>query len=202
MRPFVSESPTVRSAAHTDAQGYAAATIPAPAEPGVYTLLVQHGDKEGKEMSAAAPVYVWDPADAVIAVDLDSLPSSGSEVKSARAAVKRLAQDANILYLTRQSISAHEGLHGYIKSAGLPDGPILLWQRENWHMVYEGKYNVPRMVVETRMVSPLPTLRRMFPKFAAGVCDSVVPARAFADAGLKSVIVGAARPKAPTSSTD
>jgi hypothetical protein len=180
--------------AYTDKLGYAGTTVPVPERPGRYTLSVDYMNKDtGDEFKATAPVFVWNPDRPVVAVDMDCLPGLpiGSP-KQAAAAIHRLAADANIVYLTRQWTEGHPRAHPALAAAGYPDGPVLTWQRQQWHIVREGKYNVPRMVIEERMVSQLPEIRRWLPKTELGICESALSAKAFADAGLKVVLIGSA----------
>lgn len=186
--------------AYTDNLGYAATTVPVPKEPGQYTMKVLHLDKVyGDEPAREGRVYVWDPNRPAIAVDMDCLPGMllGSSKNAARA-LRRLAEGADLLYLTRRSVSHHAKDHETLRRAGYPAGPILAWQRQRWHIVREGRFNLPRVVVESRLVSQLPELHRMFPKLATGVCDSALAARAYAAAGMKVVMVGGAPADADT----
>jgi hypothetical protein len=186
--------------AYTDKLGYAGTTVPVPDRPGRYTMTVTHMNKDtGDEYQAKALVYVWNPDRPVVAVDMDSLPGLpiGSPQQAARA-IKRLADGANILYLTRQWTEGHPRAHPALATAGYPDGPVLTWQRQQWHVVREGKYSIPRVVIEDRMVSQLPEIRRWLPKTELGICDSAMAAKAFADAGLKVVMVGSAAVDAKT----
>jgi len=183
--------------AYTDKIGYAGASVPVPDAIGRYDLHVAHLDREGDEVRATAPVYVWDADKPIIAADLDSLPLVGPPAQEARAALTKLAYGANVLYMTRKGVDKHASLHEYLAGAGYPDGPVLLWQRERWHIVREGRYKLPRVVVESRLVGQLSQLRVMFPKLTTGVCDSKLAAKAFLDAGLQCVVVGTAKIDGP-----
>jgi len=55
-----------------------------------------------------------------------------------------------------------------------------------------GWYRIPRIVVESRLVSQLARLRRDFTNLALGVCDSALAAKAFAEAGMTVLMVGGA----------
>jgi len=184
--------------AYTDKLGYAGTTVASPSAPGRYPLTVDHGDFEGEEVHAEAMMFVWDPARTVVAVDADSLPVAwDARADHARAALKRLAEDANILYLTREALHSHAAIHNKLAAAGYPDGPVLLWQRQRWHIVRGGRYKLPRVVVESRLVSQLPELRKMFPKLSIGLCTSKIAARAFAAAGMQAVVIGRADVNVP-----
>lgn len=185
--------------AYTDKLGYAGTTVPVPAKAGRYRLMVSHLDDYGDEVVAAAPVYVWQPDRQLVAVDMDCLPGLwlGSSEQAARA-MRRLVVGANLLYLTRQSAGRHAQAHKTLTQAGYPDGPILTWQRQRWHIVREGRFNLPRVVVESRLVSQLPEIRRVFPKMTLGVCDSALAAKAFAAAGMQVALVGGAAADIPT----
>ena len=175
----------------TDDLGYAAAKVPVPAEPGRYRMSIDHMDnREGTDVAAQVPVYVWDPKRPVVAVDFACLPDYGAdEFKSAVAALTRIARQANVLYLTRNPVLMHVSIHDWLRQAGYPDGPLLLWQRHRWHIV-RGKWRIPRVVVESRLVSQLPLIRQTFSGLRVGTCTSDVAARAFTEAGLRCVQIG------------
>jgi len=180
-------------AAYTDKLGYAGTTVQAPGRPGRYTLRLDHTDIEGEQVVAEAPFYVLDPGRQAVAVALDDLPTGDSyEAKVAASYLNDLAETASIIYLTKRSVRYHQALHAQLEQASCPDGPILLWQRQYWHIVRQGKYKVPRVVVETRLVSQLGELRKILPGLSVGICGSEVAARAFNDAGMKAVVVGPA----------
>ncbi len=182
--------------AGTDKTGYAGVHFPMslpPVEgtPGLYYMKVALQDPQGDEVSAAVPVFVWDPKKPVVAVDFDSLPGGFlSKEDSAVVALRNLSRSANILYLTRHSRRSQEDAHRQIFESNLPDGPVLLWQRKRWHIVREGKYNLPRVIVESRLEGRLPKLVEEFPNMQYGICNSQLAAKAFVDAGMKCVMVG------------
>jgi len=182
----------IERGAYTDKLGYAGTTLPAPDAPGQYELKISHMDAWGDEVEAKTRAFVWDPNAPCVAVDLDCLPglTLGFSKQSAMA-LERAAAGANIIYLTRSSASSHDRLHEKLARAGYPEGPVLEWQRQYWHIVRDKKYyNMPRVVVESRLVSQLPDLRLMLPGLTMGVCDSYLAAKAFAEAGMKVVVVG------------
>jgi len=180
-------------AAYTDKLGYAGATVQVSDSPGRYTLILDHMDSEGEEIHAEAPLYVVDPNRRVIAVALDDLPKGDSfEAKAAATYLRGLSEQANVIYLTRRSVRHHDRLHAGLDQDGYPDGPILLWEREYWHIVREGKYRIPRVVVETRLVSQLAQLREMLCGLSVGIAGSDTAAEAFDRAGMKAVVVGPA----------
>jgi hypothetical protein len=185
--------------AYTDKLGYAGASVSVPAEPGLYRLSVAHLDLYGDEVVQEAPAYVWASEKAVVAVDLDALPGLwlGSGADAARA-IGLLAKGANIVYLTRRSTRRHGAAHRELARAGYPDGPILLWRRQRWHIVRDGWANMPRLAVESRLVSQLAELRKLLPNLTTGVCRSQLAAKAVAEAGLKCVAVNSAHVRAAT----
>jgi len=179
--------------AYTDKFGYAAAAVPVPDRPGRYPLTVSHLDIYGDEVVATGEVHVWDPNRPVIAVDMDCLPGRlfGSSAEGARA-LRRLVVGAHVVYLTRESTRHHGAAHKTLTQAGYPAGPILTWRRQRWHIVRDGRFKLPRIVVESRLVSQLGGLRKLLPGLTVGVCDSALAAKAYAAAGLKVVLVGKA----------
>lgn len=181
----------VLRASSTDKLGYAAVDMPLPEEPGRYPLYVSMQDPTGEEMHQTVPVYVWDSATPVVAVEFDALPTAFSpESGQAAQALATLAETNKILYLTRQERPNQEIAHEHLLDEGFPDGPVLLWQRERWHIVREGKLKIPRIEVESRLVSQLPSLINEFPRFRVGICRSELAAKAFADAGLDVIVIG------------
>jgi len=191
-------------AAYTDKQGYAATTVPAPPKPGRYVLRVDHTDLEGQEVSAAAALFVWDGGRPGIAVAADDLPWGRSrQADAARAALHKLAERANLAYMTRRPLREHVVMRLKLMVEGYPDGPILLWQRQRWHVVRQGRFRAPRVVVESRLVSQLSELRKMFPGLSVGICASRIAAKAFASAGMRPIVIGpaAAAPAGATGRT-
>ncbi len=186
MRMRVGDGP--ERVAFSDKLGYAGTTVVAPDKPGVYPLYIDHLDREGDEVHAEASLFVWSPAKPVIAVDGDSLPAGGSQQAAAAAAISSLAERANIIYLTRKDIEGHVQMGEMLEGLGYPEGPVLLWRRQRWHIVREGRF--PKIVVESRLVSQLSELRQIFPELTSGVCTTGLAARAFEDSGMQAVIVG------------
>ena len=148
----------------TDDLGYAAVEIPMYEKPvrdrpDVYFMKVSLQDIEGEEISATVPLHVWDPSKPVVVVDADCIPGEGFlEETEASAALQKIVQTANILYLTRKNSRTQQRFHDRLQRGQFPDGPILPWQRRRWHIVREGKFRIPRVVVESRLDSRLPQL--------------------------------------------
>jgi hypothetical protein len=179
-----------RRFAYTDKFGYAGTAVPAPGQPGRYTLSVFHQDSnEGDEVYGSGLAYVWDSGRPATAVDLDCLPLTGEQSAAAAASLKQRSRAAHVAYFTRQSTDEHDRLHDELEAAGFPDGPILLWKREYWHIT-SGTWNIPKVVVESRLVSQLDELKKMFPKLDAGIAGCPLSAQTFLDAGLRTIVVG------------
>jgi len=187
---FALASGSPERAAYTDETGYAGTVLPAPAKPGRRELVVRLCDRTGETLRGAARLYVWPKDDRIVAVDLDALPACGQQLKPAADALTALARDTRLAYMTRRSAREHAALHDWLAERGYPDGPVLLWQRKRWQIV-PGPWNLPRLVIESRLVSQLAALREDFPNLQAGVCTSPLAARAFAEAGLRVIVVGA-----------
>ena len=178
--------------AYTDKLGYAGTTVAVPDGPGRYAMTVAHLDRQGDEVTAEIPVYVWDPSRPVLAVDLDCLPPSWSDAADdAAKGLRGMAESANICYFTRRGVAAHPHAHEALRNGQYPDGPILLWQRERWHIV-RGRWRMPKVVVETRLVSELPEFRKRFPSLQMGICTGGLAGKAFAEAGVKCLVIGSA----------
>ena len=176
--------------AYTDDLGYAGTLVPTPKDPGLYSLHVAHLDTYGDEVHARVPMYVWPKSRYAIAVDADSLPwRISSQSSDAVEAIAALASEAGIVYLTRRQVEEHAALHKKLRDEGYPDGPILLWQTQRWHIV-RGLWGIPKLVVEKQLVSQLPELKERFANLQAGVTTQPLAAKAFAEAGLTPVIIG------------
>jgi hypothetical protein len=182
----VGEGPS--RAAFTDDYGYAAAAVPVPEKPGKYRMTIAHKDREGDTAAAEAPVYVWDASRAVLAVDLAAVPmDEGYEAGAARRALAEAAKRGNVLYMARQSSRASREAHAALEQAGYPDGPVILWRRQAWHVEPWTALRLPVVVVERRLISPLPALKEMFPGLTTGVATDSLAAEAFEGASLKCV---------------
>ncbi|HPS53727.1 MAG TPA: hypothetical protein PLK08_09255, partial [Phycisphaerae bacterium] len=112
----------------------------------------------------------------------------------AAAALRSISRRANIIYLTRRDSTTQNNNHEWFQRAGLPDGPILLWQKQRWHIVREGRFNLPRIVIESRLDSQLDSLKTVFPNFRVGICQSSLAGKAFREAGLMPIFVGKTPP--------
>jgi len=205
--------------ASTDKLGYSAVRMAMPKKPGRYDLAIRYQDDDGDEVAKTVGVYAWDPAKPVIAVDMDPLPrrrakvtqgrkgwwtglvkytidllprATPADAPSARAALARLAEKANILYLTRRTVANHQQCRSELSAHGYPDGPVLMWRRQRWHLV-PGRFKIPRVVVESRLVSQIGELRKTFSKMWVGISQSSLAGKAFVEAGMTAVIVGDAR---------
>jgi hypothetical protein len=184
-------------AAFTDELGYAATKVPAPAETGVYTMQIVHSDLEGDQARGHSRVFVLEPEAPIVAVELDALPwEISSQKPHAVAALRRMAEAAQIIYLTRQDAEVHPQLHESLSRQGYPDGAILIWQHRRLHLV-PGMWRLPKLVVDSRLVSELPQLHREFVNLRAGLCTSSLAAGAFAEAGLTPMIIGASATDVP-----
>ena len=186
MRMFVAGYP--ERAAFTDELGYGGTSVAIPAKPGRYKMTVAHLDKLGEEISATVPLYVWNAERKIVAVDLDCVLAC-SQVDQVRLALNKLAADSNILYLTRKEVKDYATLHERIEAIGHPDGPILSWRRQRWHIEPGGKLGL-RVVIEPRLVNQLDEIRKEFASLEVGVCDSSLAGRAFTDAGIQAVVIG------------
>ncbi len=185
-------------AAYTDRLGYAGASVPVGDQVGVHPLSVDHLDREGDQAHARVSAYVWNAQAPAVAVDLDALDLDASQPSdAARQALQKLAaRPANILYLTDRRISRHAEIHRRLAQHNLPDGPVLLWQRESWHVSYVRGW-IPVVKVETRLVSQLAGLRETLPRLQLGIAASNPACRAFLAAGLKCVTLAPSRIQDP-----
>jgi hypothetical protein len=178
-------------AAYTDKRGYAGTTLVVPAQAGCRPLRVDLLDVEGREVTVEGRLYALDADRPVVAVALDDLPPRDSpEAKVAAEALRTLAGQAAIVYLTREPVRRQPRLHSRLARRDLPDGAILPWQRQRWHVDRTGR--IPKVVIETRLVSQLPELREALANLAVGICSSPQAAQAFAAAGMAPIVIGEA----------
>ena len=202
--------------ASTDKLGYSGVRLVVPKKPGRYDLAIRYQDDDGDEVAKTVGAYAWAPDKPVIAVDMDPLPrrrakltqgrkgwwtalvkytvdllprATPADAPSARAALAQLAERANILYLTRRSVVNHLQCRSELSQHGYPDGPVLMWRRQRWHLV-PGRFKIPKVVVESRLVSQIAELRKTFTKMSVGISQSSLAGRAFVEAGMTAVIVG------------
>jgi hypothetical protein len=186
-------------AARTDELGYAAVAMslgdaPVNNKPGVYAMKVSLQDATGEEKQAITPIYVWEVARPVIAVDVTALPKTGDATfENAQKALNTIAKTANIIYLTREDAPTHKRQHQWLADNGYPDGPVRLWQREQWHIVRSESLGLPQIVIETRLVSQLADLRQKFTNLKTAIAGSRLAAKAFKDAGISYHAVGAGK---------
>jgi len=208
----------IERSASTDKLGYSGVRMAMPDKPGRYDLDIRHQDDDGDEIAKTVAAYAWDPSKPVIAVDMDPLPRRRAKVTqgrkgwwtglarysvdlipraepgdavSATAALKRLASQANILYLTRRSVANHLQCRSELAEHGYPDGPVLMWRRQRWHLV-PGRFNIPKVVIESRLVSQLDELKKTFGNMLVGVSESSLAGKAFLASGMRAVIIGSA----------
>ncbi len=181
-------------AARTDKDGYASATLPAPAATGVYPLTVALQDIEGIEASWELATFVWDPLRPIIAVDLEAVLHRGRGIPDAQPVLTHLAETSNILYLTDKPIARFPKLRQALVAAGLPDGPILPWGSEEWWQWgwWQGWRQGWRELdwwKKEIILSPLVGLREAFPGLEAGIAGSQLGVQAFHQAGMKCALV-------------
>lgn len=177
--------------AYTDKLGYAGTTVPLPEKPGRYEMSVSYLDRYGDEAVQSVPAFAW-PAEAkVAAVELDVL-NFGKGTDRDSAALQKIAQNYRIIYMTEEPVSEHRKIHKKLADAGYPQGPVLPWKQKKWHLVFRGRFRVPRILIEDRLVSQLDTLKDVFPNLSAGIAESSSAAATFQQAGLAVAIVGGA----------
>ncbi len=178
--------------AYTDSDGYAGVRLPLPDRAGRYDLKVSHSDHEGEEVAREVPMFVWEKDAPVLAVDLDSLPLGWSEGKErAVAALNEVSSSGvKILYMSRRDVKDYPRVHKRLGEDGYPDGPIIAWRRKRWRLVKVNRWEFTfyRVVMEDRLESPLERLGERFPNLKTGLSASKLAARAFAAAGLNSLL--------------
>lgn len=185
----VEQGPMV--SARTDDKGYAALSVPVGEQPGLFHVRVDLLDNHGREFRRFVPVYVMDPKMAVVAVDYEAVRDP-KNIVAVREALARIASNAYLVYFTDKPVASHVALHSHLREARLPDGAVVGWEQQAWHISGEGVNR--RLVIEERLVSPLAYLRVKFPQMRWGLASSPASARAFLDAGMKAYMVTAEKP--------
>ena len=177
-------------AAYTDEEGYAGTLVPAPAQPGRHVLSIDYKDLDGQDIFGQAAVFVFDPAVPMVAVDFDALNLDDwwQEDSEAAGALTKIADVADIVYLTRWDVDEHRRAYELLQLSGCPNGPILRWERKRYKVVV-GRSGMPKLQFGSYLTSQLEGLGEMFPNLGTGITNSALSARAFADAGLRAYVV-------------
>jgi len=163
----------------TDRDGYSAVSLPVSKTPGLYAMCVTIQDStQGEEVRKIVPLFVWDPHKPVVVVDMDALPRGAlTEDDDASVAIRKIAQTANIIYLTRKSKPTQKAAHDRLEGGEYPSGPILLWQRQRWRWERKPGSKFATIVMESRMESQLSKLRAEFPQMTVGICKGSLAAK-------------------------
>jgi len=199
--PGVSDAPmTFRRAdgemrsARTDKRGYAAVAIPAPDEPGPVEVKVHLQDNYGDTAAGAVRLYVLPPDRPVVAVDLDSLPTEPDRAAEATDALKRIAADSEIVYLSARHGTHPAAAHAMLDGLGCPDGAVLPWRPAvPWYRRAPWQKPTSGVVAD---------LQKRIPRLWAGVSSNPPAVQRFKDAGLEAVFVGEAVEGAQDQPTD
>ena len=179
-------------AAYTDEEGYAGTLVPAPSQPGRHVLSIDYKDLDGQDIFGQAAVYVFDPALPMVAVDFESLKLDDwwQNDSASAAALRKIAEVANIVYLTRLDVDEHRRAFELLQVTDCPMGPLLRWDRKRYKVV-TGRFGMPKLEFGAYLISQLDALMDSFPNLSVGVTDSSLSARAFAEAGLRTYMVDA-----------
>jgi hypothetical protein len=177
--------------ATTDKHGNAALAWKVPAKAGDYLITVQvHPEDQPKKPIAPAELLVCArAADApMIAVDLDKtvvqsgfghvLLGTAVAMPDAAAALTATATAHAIIYLTQRPDFMGPESKRWLTDHGFPRGPMLTTTLGNL-LVASGKYKSGR----------LEDIRRTFPNVVAGVGDKFSDAKAYADNGLRPILI-------------
>jgi len=159
-------------AAFSDSEGCASAAVPVPDKPGVHSIVITHQDIDGKVVWTQVPLYVWPADSALVAVEIEAIPTCGENAEHARAALNELSTSRKVVYLTTKSLRHHHKLHSRLANENLPAGPIVAWTPEQ---------------ITPGQAEPLSEIRRMFPNLTAGICASRKSAKALQSAGLEAM---------------
>jgi hypothetical protein len=166
-------------AAYTRRNGYASAAVPAPSEPGCYTLTVAHQNREGGQVGKRAAAYVLRPDAPTLVVEWEAIEHA-SDARRAAPALRRLAQAGTQVVYAMEGFGQAAEAHDYLARQNLPDGPLAWW--EDGHTI----------------TGTLATLRGMLtgPVFAAGPEDDFLRAAQALD--MKAFSLGVAHRRFPS----
>ncbi len=112
-------------AARTHKDGYSAVAVELPRRPGRYPLELHHQDTQGDTVSSRTELYVLAPDRPIVAVDLDSLPFGRGSAPRAAAALRRIEERAQILYVTGHRSDPCSVVHQRLAKAGYPDAAVV-----------------------------------------------------------------------------
>ncbi len=165
--------------ARTDKNGYTAASIKSPSQPGRHEVTLYHQDINGDEVTSHAAIYVFDPDKPLAVVDTDSLPRSSKLAGPASASLVRMQLSAQLIYVSQRYASKPARAHTMLEKHGYPDGPVV-------------PYSGPKQWWKWRQsdAGALDELQHRIPKLRWGVTADADTAKAFAQAGLEVMFVG------------
>jgi hypothetical protein len=175
--------------AFTDEDGYAAIEVELPERPGRHVARLHHQDMWGDEMVGQAAIYALPPDRPVVLADLDSLPR-GDRAGEAAAALERLAERAELVYVTCARAGSPEAARRVVDEAGYREGPVVPcppggtltdWSRHE--------------------VDALAALRRRLAGLKWAVTADAGKARTFLRAGLNVLAVGGFEVDRPEAAT-
>ncbi|NLF30111.1 MAG: hypothetical protein GX591_04390 [Planctomycetes bacterium] len=138
-----------RRAAFTDADGYAAVPLAAPAQPGRYSLTLHLQDAGGVEFTQVGRCYVLDSRRLALAVDWRCVQADDAAEGPLRALH---AAGVQIVYVVKGGGDGGR-IHEALAARELPDGPVISW---------DGRRTLP---------GALPAARRALPSLVVLATD-------------------------------
>lgn len=171
--------------ARTDKAGYACVGVDPPDGPGRYQVQIHYQDQFGQVVRGRAEIFVLSPDKPILAVDMDSLPAGGEAARAASAALRQLAQQAQLLYLTQRQAHEPAAAGELLAQGGYPQGPVLPWAKQRWWKLLPWWKRLDE-------ADTIAALRHRLGNLHWGATAGASAAGAFDRAGLKVLLVGEA----------
>ena len=165
--------------ARTDNAGYAATAMDLPKLPGRYEIGISLQDTLGDTAEDKILAYVFNPNKPIVVVDYDSLPIMGGDSLAAAAALNRVSQDAQVLYVSEKDGENASVARKRLAVVGFPEGPVLPYTKSRWQSL-SGAKSSPKA---------LELLRQRFKNLSCGIAGDGDSAEAFHQVGLKILAV-------------
>lgn len=125
MRMWIDDEPL--RAAYTRRNGYAAAAVPCPSEPGRHKLTIAHQDRQGGQVGKKGLAYVVRPDARTLVVDWEAVEKARAGLAAAPALKRLAAAGVQIVYAAEGFVEPVKA-HIIIIANDLPDGPLVSWE--------------------------------------------------------------------------
>lgn len=158
---------------------------------GDYSIEIKfHGGKAYDSGESSFSLFVRDSKASFLVVDLEAIASLDPETSRARPGaallLRRLVSSAGstVLYLTSQETSAAEETRQWMASAGLPPGPLFLWD----------SIAFPLSAQRCKLAF-LNRLKKSWTNVEGGIAGRVEDSEVFRTCGIRPILVAPQEPK-------